>query len=95
MTTSLLVTSAGIDALALESSRFGDLESMPSSPFTMRGRERLVLGEGGEEGGRREEGGAKDEGRISYLDARFLTMIADSANLKSEIGIQTCLQGKD
>jgi hypothetical protein len=86
MTTSLLVTSATIDALALESSRFGDLESIPASPFIMRRRETGNAGR---------VRGQKTRGRISYLDARFLTMIADSANMKSEIGLQTCLQGKD
>jgi hypothetical protein len=41
----------------------------------------------------REEG--KTRGWISYLDARFLTMIADSASIKSEIGLQICPQRKD
>ena len=41
---------------------------------------RVILGDGG--GGRRR--GVKERGRrISYLDARFLTMIADSARIKS------------
>jgi hypothetical protein len=45
----------------------------------------------GGEGAEGERG--KMKGRISYLDARFLTMIADSANIKSEIGLQNYLQG--